>query len=388
MAKRKVLIVVNHLTVGGVQKSLISALNSIDYEENEVTVYLRKNRTMLLPFVNENVNIVINDDKTHYYRSLKSLFYLFTIKIFQLFGKDTGKPEARLQSYVTDRRMNHEKKVHFNDIIYDLAISYVQGYPAYFVSKYVDAKRKIVFYQGSTDELHEVHENAFPLFDLIVVEHMDIARSLCSWYDGLGQKIRILDNYTDHNLIRRLASETNESIEHNCPVICTCARFEYVKGIDLAVEAARLLRDKGIEFAWYIVGDGTERVKIESLIEQYHLQKNVILTGMKTNPYPYMGAADIYVQPSREEALSIAMLESQILCVPMVSTNTAGGFAMVNEGVDGLLSEFDPESLAQKIERLINDSELRANMKAALSEFDYSPKETEYKENWAKLLRG
>ncbi|MBR3817951.1 MAG: glycosyltransferase, partial [Clostridia bacterium] len=65
---RKVLFVANHLTVGGIQKSLISALNSVDYSVNEVTLYIRKNRLDLLPYVNKNVKILINEDDVHYYR--------------------------------------------------------------------------------------------------------------------------------------------------------------------------------------------------------------------------------------------------------------------------------------------------------------------------------
>ena len=62
---KKVLFVANHLTVGGIQKSLISALNSIDYSANEVTLYIRKNRLDLLPYVNKNVKILINEDDAH-----------------------------------------------------------------------------------------------------------------------------------------------------------------------------------------------------------------------------------------------------------------------------------------------------------------------------------
>ena len=56
MIKRKVLIVIHQLNIGGAQKALISALNAIDYTENDVTLYVRKNRLDLLPFVNKNVS--------------------------------------------------------------------------------------------------------------------------------------------------------------------------------------------------------------------------------------------------------------------------------------------------------------------------------------------
>ena len=70
---------------------------------------------------------------------------------------------------------------------------------------------------------------------------------------------------------------------------------------------------------------------------------------MQKNPYPYLGISDVYVQPSYEEALSIAMLEAQILCLPMVSTKTAGGIVMVEEGKTGYLADINPEALAEAL---------------------------------------
>ena len=66
--KKKLLIVAHHMTIGGVQKSLISALKALDYNTYDVTLYLRKNRTDLLSFVDERVNVIINTDPNRYYR--------------------------------------------------------------------------------------------------------------------------------------------------------------------------------------------------------------------------------------------------------------------------------------------------------------------------------
>ena len=168
--------------------------------------------------------------------------------------------------------------------------------------------------------------------------------------------------------------------------ICTCSRFSYEKGIDLAVEVANVLKQKGHSFHWYIVGDGPEMKSVKNLINKYSLQSFVSLPGMQRNPYPYMASCDIYVQPSREEALSISMLESQMLSAPMVSTKTAGGLAMIKEGVNGLLADINAESLANSIETLIKNEELRSNIKKYLDSIDYSKEEIRYKNNWKKLL--
>ena len=87
MNKKKLLIVAHHLTIGGAQKSLLTALKVLDYEKYDVTLYLRKNRTDLLTFVDERVNVIINDDKHHYYRKPRAILLQLLISFFKLLSK-------------------------------------------------------------------------------------------------------------------------------------------------------------------------------------------------------------------------------------------------------------------------------------------------------------
>lgn len=387
MSKKNVLFVVHHLTIGGVQKSLISALNFVDYRENNVTLYIRRNRLDLLPYINENVNVIINNDKHHYYRFPYVVFWQM-VRIFKgIIKKDIATIEKKIAKYVHKKQLEFEQKQYFANKSYDVAIAYNEGYTAEFVMECVTAKRKFMFFQSSTDSKHDVHERIMPQYDVIVAEHPDIKKSLISWYRGIDNKIRIIENYSDYQFIRKLSREYNIIDNSIAFTLCTCSRFSPEKGLDLAVESAKILRDKGFVFIWYLVGDGSEKANLQHLIEKYELEEYVLLPGMQKNPYPYMAACDVYVQPSREEALSIAMLESQMLCAPMVSTKTAGGIAMIKDGFNGLLAEINAESLADKIERLINDDALKKWIKRYLLDIDYSAEEKRYKNDWSQLLK-
>lgn len=386
MSKKNVLFVAHHLTIGGVQKSLVSALNNVDYENNKVTLYLRKNRLDLLPFINKNVNLIINKDSRHYYRFPYAIFLQIIIKFQALFKIDTSSTDEALSKYIHDKQFVYEKKHYFSKDNYDIAIAYNEGYTAEFVMDCVSANKKIMFFQSSVDSKHEIHKRIMPQFDVIVVEHPDIQQSLISWYSGIKSIIRVLGNYTDYKLVRELSQKEVIKKDSEDLILCTCARFSPEKGLDIAVEAAKVLKDRGIAFKWYLVGDGPEKALVNRLVDKYLLHNHIILTGMKTNPYPYMAICDIYVQPSRNEALSISMLESQILCVPMVSTRTAGGCAMINDGVDGILTDINPESLAEKIDLLLNNENLRNMIKDCLLRVDYSNQEKRYKMDWKKIL--
>ena len=167
--KRKVLIAVHQLNIGGVQKSLIPALDAIDYDENEVTLYIRKNRLDLLPLVNKNVSkIIVNNDTTNHYRKPYAVYLQFKLKLFKLLNKPTCEIQDKLNQYILSQRMRYEKKHYFSDgIKYDVAVSYIQSYTAKFLCDNIDAKRKIMFYRGSTDEHHEMHSIIMEKFDKI-----------------------------------------------------------------------------------------------------------------------------------------------------------------------------------------------------------------------------
>lgn len=387
--KKEILFVAHHLTIGGVQKSLISALRALDYDKYNVSLYLRKNRLDLLDYVDKRVNVIVNKNKKHYYRTVRAICLNLIKSIFGVF-KNKNKEKIfqdKLNKYIVNSMMCDEEKLYFKDKVYDIAIAYAEGYTALFVEKHVKAKKKIVFYQSSTDEIHDVNDYALPNFDSIAVEHEDIKKLLPQWYRKVDNKqIIIHENYTSPAFLREQSNEFAISTYNDKITIATCARFARVKGLDLAVKAAKILKDKNYSFVWYLVGDGPEMPSIKQLVRDYELSEYVILEGMKKNPYPYMASCDIYVQPSREEALSIAMLESQMLCAPMVSTRTVGGEAMIVDGQNGLLADIDEIALADAIEKLITDNGLREQIKQNLSSVDYSAEDYRYKKDWSNLL--
>ena len=72
-------------------------------------------------------------------------------------------------------------------------------------------------------------------------------------------------------------------------------RLTRQKGFDRLIEACRLLRDEGYSFELWILGEGSEREKLEELIQKYSLNDRVSLLGFIENPYPCIKEADILV---------------------------------------------------------------------------------------------
>lgn len=390
MQKKKILFAIHQLNYGGVQREAISALNAIDYSQNEVTLYVRKNRTQLLSKVNKNVNqIIINQDKTHYYRKPYIICLIFCKKIAKLFRKVSveEKLEIKIIKSINDMQMSYEKKHYFNQQEeYDVAISYSSGYTAKFVAEYISAKEKIMFFHTSTDENHELHESILHQFDTVVGVNSCVQILLKKFYPKFKGKITYIENFLDTNEIRENAKSYEIPSCKRELILSTCGRLTEEKGFNLAVESARILKEQGLSFFWYFIGDGPERVVLENLINKYGLEDNIQITGMKDNPYPYIDVCDIYIQPSYHESHSLTIMEAIRLYKPVITTSTVGGKFLIKEKVNGLIVDTNERSLVEGIMLMKNDLKLFNDIKEYLKTVDYSNEYSEYKKSWKKLL--
>ena len=388
MNKRKIFIAIHQLNLGGAQKALISALNAIDYSENEVTLYVRKDRLDLLPQVNRNVSkIIINKDHTRYYRKPYAVLLYFKSRINDLLKCSNEANDEKLKQYIVKKQIEFEKRHCFSqDITYDVAISYIQGYTAKSVSDNIKAKRKVMFYHDSTDSLHELHCEVMKHFDKTYCVSKGAQKAMQGFYPQFVEKIDCLENYVDAESVRQKANEFVPDYPKDKLILCSCGRITPVKGYDLAVEAAEILKQNGLDFKWYFVGDGVDRPKIEALISEKRLQDYIEITGLQDNPYPYIKNCDIYVQPSYEEAYGLTIIEAQILGKTVVSTSTVGGQSIIHDGENGVIADINSESIAQKINLISQDKSLQITIINNLAKMDYSKDYQRFRKEWRELL--
>lgn len=389
LEKKKILFVIHQLTVGGSQKSLVSSLNAIDYEKNEVTLYVRKNRLDLLDSINPNVKILVNDDKHHYYRKPYAITYLLAIKLYKALGKNTR--EAHYSNLLTTRThddmLSYEYNKFFKNQKYDVAISYISNWHCRLVAEYIDAKKKICFHFDSKDFSPEIHKKAFPCFNQIVVDSNGTKDNLVKNYIDLKDRFIVVNNYIDYdNVIIKSKEKTDVNHSHKF-IIASCGRLTNIKGFDLAVMAASILKSKEYDFIWYFVGDGPERSRIENMIIEQNLKDNIVITGMVDNPFPYIKACNIYVQPSYDESYGLTITEAKMLNKPVVSTRTAGGKEQIENGVNGILTDITPTAIADGIILLLKNPKKVEEIERRLGAIDYSNKFEEYKSIWERLIQ-
>ncbi len=388
MQKKKLLIVIHHLTIGGIQKSLVSALNAIDYDKYDVTLYVRKNRTDLLEFINKKTEVIVNVDKTKYYRKISSLFLLLAIAFYSVIGSENRKirTENKLNEKIRKMQMEYEYRHYMKNRDFDIAVAYSQGFTPEFVDKYVHARKKTAFFHSSTQEQPELYKSISEKFDAFGVLNKEQAELVEKWYPKMRGKTVIVENYVDRGFVFGCAEVFNVVNPDGRFILCTCGRFAKVKGFDLACRTAKILKDNKIDFLWRFVGDGAERANIEQLVKKLGIADNIEFAGMQKNPYPYIASCDVYVQPSYEEAYGLSIKEALLLNLPVVTTDTLGGRSLIKNGENGVLCEIDGESIANGIIKLLTDKKYCDKILENLKNADRSGDFQNYKNQWSRLL--
>lgn len=151
--------------------------------------------------------------------------------------------------------------------------------------------------------------------------------------------------------------------------LLTVGRLTEQKGIDIAIRAAKILKEKGIPFEWFVIGDGRDKKKLLRLIHKEKLDDCFFLLGRKDNPYPFMENCSIYVQPSRHEGFGLTVLEARLLKQVVIATKLPAFKEQIIDNKNGLLVERNNYyDLAKKIKVFIDNRKLQNQIKSYISD--------------------
>ena len=171
--KKKIIFVISRMSIGGSQKSLVNALCSLDYNQYDVTLYVRENKTELISELPSNVKVIVNTNRRRYEHTPYTLFLYFLILFLGLTGKKdlANQLDTKSRNYIVKRKTNYEKK-HYGELLnqkYDIAISYLQGYTCKFTYDCIKADKAICFFHNSTDALPDIHKEYLNRYENVVV---------------------------------------------------------------------------------------------------------------------------------------------------------------------------------------------------------------------------
>lgn len=199
----------------------------------------------------------------------------------------------------------------------------------------------------------------YPRADGVIAVSKGLAEELVRDFGIPEEKVRVIYNPVVHDELFRKAEEP---LEHpwfgpgEPPVFLAVGRLAKEKDFPTLIRAfARVRRE--VESRLLILGEGPERLHLESLIQELGLGAHVSMPGFVSNPYPYMARAAALVLSSLYEALSTVLIEALALGTPVVATDCPYGPAeILEEGKWGKLVAVGDESGLAKAMRDVVES--------------------------------
>ncbi len=387
---KKILIVIHDMRIGGAQKSLLSFLQGLAVDkrasEYEVQVLPLNPCGEFLKLIPSNVKVVFPEHTLSWvgqHMGLELLRKHFSLR--GLIGETMWLVRKALKLF--PRQLNGTQRIWRNwrrlvpmrEEKYDIAIGYMDGTPSYYVMDKVQADKKVMWLHN--DYQKEKYDPSFDAgyyqkCDGIITVSESCRKNLLLSHPQHAEKVHVLENISAQSMIT-LQSQQDGAAEYEkikAPKLLTVGRLNKQKGLDLALLAAKCLKEKGYAFTWLVVGEGAERSNLENSLKEYGLEKYVFLIGSRENPYTYMRKCDILVSTSRYEGKPIVLDEAKMLCKPIVVTDYPTVADSITHGEDGWVVSTTGEAIAEGIIRLWEDETLRSKL---VSNLESQPKGNE-----------
>ena len=387
--KPRIFINMHYMELGGAERALLGLLNALDTDKVDVDLFLNQHTGEFMPLIPDKVNLL---PERRGYNALER-----PIKQILKEGQ-FGVAIGRLRARSLHKRYHHSldgKERSFDSSAfhyvaecadrylpsledlgeYDLAISFLQ--PHNIVLNKVKAKRKIAWIHTDYSSVHVNTKLELPVwagFDYIASISPDCTKSFLKSFPSLENKIIVIENILSSGFIRQQAEllDVSDEMPKYGINLLSVGRYCHAKNYDNVPDIMKRLVEKGFkDLRWYIIGFGGDEPLIRQKIAEAGMENHVILLGKKDNPYPYIKACDIYVQPSRYEGKSVTVREAQVLCKPVIVTNYPTAKSQVEDGVDGIIVPQDNEGCADGISRAIQRRAQLDAIMAYLQEHDY-----------------
>jgi len=358
MMKKKILFITQALWVGGIETALVNLINRLSGEDYELACLILRGETDLAPRLSADCRLLIGDrEKSTFPRQ-----YPYT-RLYHLTEQPTNpSPLHRALQFAVPLLRWLESRLYIRWLrrqlsgeSFDTAVIYSDAV-AEAAARAVCARRFLMFYHHGAMRKAYRDRIAYRKSEKVFAVSAHQAEQLRQFRPEFAHKITFAHNLTDISGIRRRSeAPIPEDFPPERAHIVTCGRLAPEKGMDLAVDAcAQLVKAGHTQFHWWIVGGGPCEAALRAQIRQLGLEKHMTLTGMRTNPCPYIRRAAVYVQPSRVEGYPMAVLEALALERPVVAVDNPGSREALRGGRDGILCGASADEIAHAVEAALN----------------------------------
>ena len=386
--KARIFIAMHYMEIGGAETALIGLLNALDPNRVDVDLFLYDHRGEMMQFIPEWINLLPQIPK---YSVLERPIVELVKRGF--WGIAAGRLWAKYISKVAYKRSGSKLENNGGldkmskctapllprinqSVTYDLAISFLT--PHRIVAEKVKAKKKIAWIHTDYTRVWVDAEDELKVwqkYDYVASISGDVTNTFLQVFPSLAPKIVEIENILSPSFVRKRAElqDVDKEFRHEGAItLLSVGRFSDAKNYDNVPDICKhLINETKLNIKWYIIGYGGDEALIRKKIKEAGMEEHVILLGKRSNPYPYIKACDIYVQPSRYEGKSVTVREAQMLCKPVVVTNYPTAPSQIRSGIDGVIVPMDKEGCANGLAEVICDKPLQERIIAHLKTHDY-----------------
>lgn len=247
---------------------------------------------------------------------------------------------------------------------YDIEIAFIEGYATKFIAASSNSRsRKIAWVH--TDMLsnayadkcylnHKQHCMTYKKYDKILCVSNSVMQAFKKKFFG-SSRLAVQYNPVDEKAILENSISEPDFLPYFSDGILlgTIGRLEQPKGYQRLVKCAKILFDKGYKFTIWIIGQGSEKEKIEQYIRENGLDNIVILFGFKKNPYQYLRYCDAFICSSYSEGFSTAATESLVMGKPIFTVDCSGMRELIGDSGCGVIVPNNDDALLELLEDLV-----------------------------------
>lgn len=315
---KKILFGITSLTIGGAERVLVDLANELcnDYNITIFTIY----------------------PNGEFEKSLSN-----KIKLKSLYNKRYNEL-SKIQKVFVPLKVWINKNQIYNKYIkenFDVEIAFLEGPITRLISVRNNGTKKVAWIHNDISRVfgnnlkskikRHIDEKIYNKFDELVFVSKDNKKSFEKIYKNNAVKKEIIYNYINsENILKKSNDEIPEIFAEDELNFVTVARLVEQKGIDRLIRVHSKLIKENLKHKIWVIGDGPEYKKLESLVDSNNVKDTFKLLGKRENPYPYIKKADYFCLLSYFEGYGMVLEEAKILEKDILITNTAA-----REAVEG-----------------------------------------------------
>lgn len=334
----KILFFIETLGGGGAEKVLCDLVNHMDQTKFDITVQT------LWPYEGEN-------------KLAEGIRYKSVYSAHNRFNQMRMRLETALGLVY---------RLHMKDD-YDIEVAYLEMGSTKIVASSTNKKAKKIAWvhcnldiqlAGYLDGFVRKAAPVYKKYDHVVCVSRDSLRSYKRLFGETPASSVLYNTVDDAAIKERSEIPLPNGTEKRRTTVVAVGRLTHIKAYDRLLAIHQRLIREGFEHDLWIVGDGEERENLETYVKENALHSSVRFFGFRSNPYPFIKAADLLVCSSRSEGMSTFIIEGLILGKPIVTTDCSGMRELLGDSEYGLITENDAEDLYAGIKRMLSDSNL------------------------------